>query len=287
MKLVRTTFVIGLGIALSLAGCAPEPSLATRPTTWNRVVKVEQRWLELHLSRPPGDTAGRPLLIFVTGDGGWHRKDLDAYKHLIQWGYPVAGFSAPDYLDHLADGAASLRPARLAEDFKVIIDAARADFGLPAARRVILTGVSRGADLVVVAAAQPALRSTVSGVLAVALTREEEYVRRPRRFFRFRHRAARPPAAEDGDLVMVEPYRALRRIDVPVALIQSSNDNYVRAADARTLFGPDDAIRQFHAIESRNHSFTDKRAELFREMQASLAWLVHPARAAHAAGGGS
>ena len=186
----------------------------------------------------------------MTGDGGWHREDLDAYKRLIQWGYPVAGFSAPDYLDHLADGAASLRPARLAEDFKVIIDAARADFGLPAARRVVLTGVSRGADLVVVAAAQPALRSTVSGVLAVALTREEEYVRRPRRFFRFRHRAARPPAAEDGNLVMVEPYRPLRRIDVPVALIQSSNDNYVRAADARTLFGPDDAIRQFHAIES-------------------------------------
>jgi hypothetical protein len=82
---------------------------------------------------------------------------------------------------------------------------------------------------------------------------------------------------------MVEPYRALRRIAAPVALIQSSNDNYVRAADARVLFGPDDAIRRFHAIESRNHSFSDARGELFRQMQASLAWL---ARSAFAEGSG-
>ncbi len=287
MKLVRNGLVLGLGGVLSLGGCVSAPALAPRTTTWNRVVFVEQRWLELHLSRPPGDTAGRPLLIFVTGDGGWHRKDLDAYKHLIQWGYPVAGFSAPVYLDHLAGGAASLRPSQLAHDFQTIIDAARADFGLPSGTRVFLTGVSRGADLVVVAAAQPALRHTVSGVLAVALTREEEYVRRSRRLFHFRHRARPAPTADGDDQVIVQPYRALRRIDVPVALIQSTNDPYVRAADARKLFGPDDATRQFHAIASRDHSFTDKRDELFREMQASLVWLARPAAAAHASGGHS
>jgi predicted alpha/beta hydrolase family esterase len=278
MKLVRSTLAFGTVAALLLAACAGQPRQAPRPATSRRVVFVEQRWLELHTSRPAGDYAGRPLVIYVTGDGGWHRKDLDTYKHLIRWGYPVAGFSAPDYLDHLAGGAASLRPDQLAHDFETIIDAARDDLGVRPATRVLLVGVSRGADLVVIAAAQRALRHVVSGVLAVALTREEEYVRRPRRLFRFRRRAAPPPAAEgDDDLVMVEPYRALRRIAAPVALIQSSNDNYVRAADARVLFGPDDAIRRFHAIESKNHSFSDARGELFRQMQASLAWLVRPA----------
>ncbi len=287
MKLVRSTLAFGTVAALSLAACVGQPRQAPRPTTSRRVVFVEQRWLELHTSRPAGDDAGRPLVVFVTGDGGWHRKDLDTYKHLIRWGYPVAGFSAPDYLDRLAGGAASLRPDQLARDFQTIIDAARDDLGVRPATRVLLVGVSRGADLVVIAAAQRALRRQVSGVLAVALTREEEYVRRPRRLFRFRRRAAAAPAAagdDDDDLVMVEPYRALRRIAAPVALIQSSNDGYVRAADARVLFGPDDAVRQFHAIESRDHSFSDRRGELFREMQASLAWLARPAAAATAGG---
>jgi len=50
------------------------------------------------------------------------------------------------------------------------------------------------------------------------------------------------------------------------------------------LFGPDNATRRFHAIESKNHSFTDARGELFRQMQASLAWLARPAAAAAAGG---
>jgi esterase/lipase len=110
-------------------------------------------------------------------------------------------------------------------------------------------------------------------VLAVALTKEEEYVRRRRR----RAPAAAATAANATDSAassMARPYVALRRVAAPVCVIQSTNDEYVRAADARQLFGPDTNARQFHAIESRNHSFSDARDELYDTMRTSLRWIA-------------
>jgi hypothetical protein len=52
------------------------------------------------------ERGGRQVL-FVTGDGGWRGKDLDAFRHLAAWGRPIAGFSAPDYLGHLSGSATS------------------------------------------------------------------------------------------------------------------------------------------------------------------------------------
>ena len=77
------------------------------------------------------------------------------------------------------------------------------------------------------------------------------------------------------------------RIDLPVCLIQSTHDQYVPASEAGQLFGPDTSRRQFHAIESNNHSFSDERAELFRVMQSSIDWLSRASAAAHTSGAGS
>jgi hypothetical protein len=49
---------------------------------------------------------------------------------------------------------------------------------------------------------------------------------------------------------------------------------YVSAVEARTLFGPDTDLRRLYAIQSRNHSFSDARAELYAAMRASLVWLT-------------
>jgi len=209
----------------------------------------------------------------VTGDGGWHGKDLDAFDHLITWGYPVVGMSAPDYLDHLGDGALQLPAERLARDLAEIVDTGRSQLGLSATTPVLLLGVSRGADLVVVAAAQRSLRSSVIGVLAVGLTKEEEYVRRPRR----RRRPASNLDQPSGNVevgLLAHPYAALQRVTAPVCVIQSTNDEYVTAADARRLFGPDSRSRRLQAIEARNHSFSDARDALYEAVKQSLLWVA-------------
>jgi fermentation-respiration switch protein FrsA (DUF1100 family) len=219
-------------------------------------VQLNAHPLTLHLSPGWAGHQGE-LLVYATGDGGWRGKDRDVYRQLQSWGYPIVGFSSSDYIKHLPGDAGTTTPARLASDFAAIIDAARRLLEVPESRPVILVGVSRGADLAVVAAGQSRLQPELAGVVAMGLTREEEYV----------HRRRRPDLA-------LELYPYLRNLrNVPLSVIQSTRDHYLPAAAARELFGTDTPIRQFHAVEARNHSFAGARQTLYATLRSSLAWL--------------
>jgi hypothetical protein len=233
----------------------------------DRPVTLNGHQLLLHFANPPQathDVGLPPLLVFATGDGGMRRKDLETYRHLAESGYPIVGFDSRDYVTHLG-AEATTTPAKLAADYQRIIDTARQVLHVSAAYPVVLVGVSRGAGLSVVAAGQRALSRSLAGVVAIALTKEEEYVR----WFK-RHRGG--DGAERG--VTVDVYEYLPHLgDLPLAVIQSTHDNYLPAAAARALFGPDSAHRRFRAIDAGNHSFRGARSELYEAMRAAVAWV--------------
>jgi hypothetical protein len=100
----------------------------------------------------------------------------------------------------------------------------------------------------------------------VALTREEEYVTEV-------HRRRRPGAGPRAR-VMVQVYDCLPRLaDTPVAVIQSTLDGYLPAADARRLFGPDTPYRWLQPIQARNHSFGGARGEMYQATGRALEWI--------------
>jgi pimeloyl-ACP methyl ester carboxylesterase len=205
--------------------------------------------LTMHLVKPAA-IDNRPLIVYATGDGGWRRKDLYTYEQLKSWGYPVVGFSSPEYLKHLGPGVKTLTPTELAQDYDAIIDFAEQELGLPAQAPVILVGVSRGAGLAVTAAGNDSVRARLKGVVAVALTREEEYV-------------------DVADL-----YGSLRYLGpLPLAVVQSTHDSYLPAAQARELFGADNDHHQFHAVAARNHNFSDARDAMYDALRMSLNWI--------------
>lgn len=185
--------------------------------------------------------------------GRWNK---DVFSRLVAWGYQADGFSAPEYLKHLpgADGTAT--PSDVGRDHARIVSSARDALGGDEASPVVLVGVSRGADLSVVAAGQWDLRGQLEGVVVMGLTREEEYVRRRR----------------SSTSLELDPYLS-RLGDVPLSVIQSTHDTYLPASDARLLFGPDTAFRSMHAIAARNHSVGGAREDLYLALQASLDWF--------------
>jgi hypothetical protein len=273
MKFMRVWWTGRLCSAIITAalagGCLQRvpPVVPGASVEFDRALALNGSQLTLHLARP-ARTGVRRLLMYATGDGGWRGKDLDTYRKLISWGYPTVGFSSPDYLKHLAGGSETTTPSRLARDFGVIIEFAKASLMLSSEAPVILVGVSRGAGLAVVAAGQGALRGELGGVVAVALTREEEHVRRLRRIL------VSPGQSRERTPVVIETYEYLPRLGTePVSVIQSTHDSYLPADAARVLFGPDTARRQFHAIEARDHSFGDARAAMYDAIQASLIWI--------------
>jgi pimeloyl-ACP methyl ester carboxylesterase len=247
--------------ATAISGCAAH----ARPLVPDRFVILNGHSLRLHFANAEAPVM-RPLLVYATGDGGMHRKDLDTYRHLVSWGYPIVGFDARDYVKHLGPGSDTTTPRRLASDYARIIDSARKTLGIDARRPVVLIGVSRGAGLSVIAAGQ--LRQVVSGVVAVALTHEEEYVRWYRRLRVLR---------EQRRAVMVDVYEYLVRLrDLPLAVVQSTHDHYLPAAKARVLFGPDTQRRWFQSIEADNHNFRGARGLMYNAVHAALTWVTAP-----------
>jgi type IV secretory pathway VirJ component len=206
-------------------------------------------YLTVHLVRP-APPSNLPLVVYATGDGGWKRKDLHTYEVLKSWGYPIVGFSSPDYLKHLGKGVKTLTPADLAHDYGAIIDFAKSSLEMSSGAPVILLGVSRGAGLSVVAAGQEAMRGRLKGVVVIGLTKEEEYVQ------------------------MADLYGYLPSLGpLPLAVVQSTHDNYLPAAQARTLFGADNDQRQFRAIPAKNHNFSDARPAMYDAIRTSLTWI--------------
>jgi pimeloyl-ACP methyl ester carboxylesterase len=262
--------VAGLATAAA-AACGHLPVLHSpqRPVQFRRSITLYDHPLDLHLARPEQLQPGTPLLFYATGDGGWHGKDVDTYRRLIRWGYPVAGFSAPSYLDHLGFVSGTTTPERLANDYRRLIEFAKQTLSLPASTRTILVGVSRGAGLAVVAAGRPELNVELGGVLAVALTKEEEYVRHYKVI-----PGKSPSDMPTRELVEFQTYEYLDRLrDLPLVVIQSTGDGYLPAAAARKLFGADTALRRFVSIEARDHSFDGARGALYAQMAAALAWM--------------
>src|SRR3954470_5762188 len=138
---VSSTVCLAVAVAL-LGGCAARGAhAAVTPRVPDRTIVLNDHSLRLHFANPGPDTS-LPLLVYATGDGGWHRKDLATYRHLVTFGNPLVGFDARDYVTHLGPASdGSTTPARLAADYARIIDAARGALSLPAGYPVVLVGV--------------------------------------------------------------------------------------------------------------------------------------------------
>jgi hypothetical protein len=207
--------------------------------------------LKLHLARPSGGPAPSMLLFHVTGDSGWHGLDPLYFDTMASRGYTLAGVSARALrarLDSLEPGDT---PARLAADYLALIATAETRLQLAPGTPVVLTGLSRGAGLAVVAASQAEPNRRIVGVLIMGLTGDEDSVR-----------------------PTVAPFTLLDRIGRPLVLLQSTADRYVPAGEARRLFGPDGAGRKMVAIEAEGHTFGGHRDELFRQVEAGLEWIT-------------
>jgi dienelactone hydrolase len=231
-------------------------------------VTFHHRPVAIHLARRPGSGTA-PLVVYVTGDGGWRGADPLVFRALVQWGYPAAGMEARDYLDHLGDLERRATPRRVAADYVHLIRHARRELGLGARTGTILVGFSRGAGLAVLAAGHAALRPRLLGVVAMALTDEEDEL------------ALDGPVdsgAEASRHAAISPYHLLPAVGgLPVVVIQSTRDPYVTAAAARPLFGPDTSSRRLVVIDSDGHTFGGARDHLLDSLRSSLQWIGGPA----------
>ena len=257
-------------LLIILAGCTCRISVpnATNTLQTRSWITLYHHPLELCFSKPNGLLNSVVLVVYATGDGGWRCLDQKLFEWISSWNYPVVGFSSRSYLNNLEYVRDTTTPLRLVQDFETIIQFAEQKLEMRQSTRIILVGFSRGAGLAVVAAGQGKLKPNLAGVVAIALTKEEEHIIHygPRK-----RSQSNPPVRE---LLRIQTYEYLTRIaSVPVVVIQSTHDGYLPASAARALLGPDTELKKLLSINAQNHRFTGGCMDLYTEAETALDWI--------------
>ncbi len=121
--------------------------------------------------------------------------------------------------------------------------------------------------MVVFTAGVKSLQRHLAGAIAIALTRETDFLRAP-------PLADRPPSVQVDEKGRIQTYPAIERAgSIPFAVIQSTGDKYVPAEESRRLFGPDTSTRRLYEVDARNHGFGGGRDQLLRDLDDALQWI--------------
>jgi len=207
------------------------------------------------------------LVVFSTGDAGWLGVSGAVFERLAELGYYAAGYNAREMLKPIRESGGKVGLSRTAFWMDNLFARARRDMNLPPETRLILVGESRGAGGAVLAAVSPRLQPEIAGTIAIALTRESDYLKAP-------DPANRPPQIQVDERERIQLYPAIALAgDAPLAVIQSAGDKYVPADEARTLFGPDTPTRRLYEVDARNHGFAGGRDEMLRDLEDALRWI--------------
>jgi type IV secretory pathway VirJ component len=275
---IRLRCVAALG-ALHLAWPpAHAAHLSSKPGVFHTredAVMIAGHPLHLTYIMPVAAPSPQFLILYATGDGGWSDVDNDMFEHLAERGFTMAGLDSSEVIEPITQRDKLVEIGAAADAFDTIIVQARQAMGLPATTPVIVTGYSRGANLVVFMVGVKNLQHHVGGAIAIALTRELDYLHAPAP----EERSAALQVDAQGRL---QTYPAIALAGtIPIAVIQSTGDSYVPAEEARQLFGPDSSTRRFYRIEARDHGFNGGKPELMRALDDALQWIEAAAQRAN------
>jgi alpha-beta hydrolase superfamily lysophospholipase len=206
---------------------------------------------------------GNAPVIVSSGDGGWLHLGPHVAESLASSGHFVVGFDVKAYLESFT-GAATLRPAEVANDYRMLVDFAASG----AAAKPILVGVSEGAGLSVLAAADPQLKSTIAGVIALGLPERNELAWRwTDSIIYLTHRPPHEPTFSASAIVD-------RIAPVPLAAIHSTHDEFVSVDQVRQILTRAAEPKRLWVIEAANHRFSDNLGEFDRRLFDAVDWIT-------------
>jgi type IV secretory pathway VirJ component len=211
-------------------------------------------------------TAPRGTIVMASGDVGWVGLAVSMAEELSAQGYLVIGLNARQYLAGFTSGKEHLHTKDVPADYRVFADRLKERQLL--VRPVVLSGVSEGAALAVLAASDRANHGWIDGVVTLGLpvTAELAWHWADLWASAMKRDADEPSFAIADVLPGVSP--------VPLCMIQSRKDEYVAPADYEKLSAIARDPKQLVLIDASNHRFTDRRPELRKAFAAGLEWIA-------------
>jgi fermentation-respiration switch protein FrsA (DUF1100 family) len=182
---------------------------------------------------------------------------------LAAHGYFVIGFNVKAYLESFTTDGHTLAAEDVPRDYRTLVDYATR--GSPAAPMLI--GVSEGAGLSVLAAADPEMRRRVAGVVALGLPdRNELGWRWQDSLIYVTHRVPNEPTFSASTVVS-------RLTPVPLAAIHSTNDEFVPEAEVRRIMAQASEPKRLWMVTASDHRFSGNVPEFDRRLLESIEWV--------------
>jgi fermentation-respiration switch protein FrsA (DUF1100 family) len=227
-------------------------------------VTVRGRTLNLAVYHPQIEPR-RGTVVMGSGDVGWVGLAVAMAETLSEQGYLVVGVNIRQYLSLFTSGSSHLEVGESPGDFHTISDVLKERQLL--VRPVILSGVSEGAALAVLAASDRKNHEWIDGVITMGLPPTAELAWRWTDISAWltKRDADEPSFAPATVIASVAP--------LPLFMIQSRKDEYVSEGDYQRLLATAREPKQLTLIDASNHRFTDRRPELRAAYFNGLAWI--------------
>jgi Bacterial virulence protein (VirJ) len=217
---------------------------------------------QLHLY---GSRGGVPVIL-SSGDLGWAGLVSHVAEFLSSQGYFIVGFNSRAYLESFTSKTSTLKPQDVPQDYKALVDFAVQR----GASRPIMAGVSEGAGLSVLAAADPQVRSSVRGVLGLGLPDQNELGWKWQDFtIWITKKTPNEPSFMVEDIIS-------KMSPLPLAEIHSTHDEFLPLEQAKAMFGRAGEPKRMWVIEAANHRFSNNRVEFDRALLEALEWIKNP-----------
>jgi pimeloyl-ACP methyl ester carboxylesterase len=224
------------------------------------VLPLRGRVQSVHLY---GVSNPRPVIV-SSGDGGWINLGPHVARLLAAHGYFVLGFDVRAYLISFTSGTDTLRIGDEPADYRTLSEyASQHTHSKP-----ILIGVSEGAGLSVLAASDSATQRSIGGVIGIGLPdRNELGWRLKDSIIYLTHGVPNEPTFSAASLVgRVSP--------LPLALLQSTHDDFVPVTDAQRIIGLGGQPRRLWIVPASDHRFSDNLSEFDQRLLEAVDWVT-------------
>jgi len=239
--------------------------VATRAADKEEVaLAVRGKTLTLTLYTPRVQSRG--TIVIGSGDVGWVGLAASMADELSAQGYTIVGINVRQYLSAFTSGSNHLQTADVPADYRFLINSLKQTRRLDPP--IIVSGVSEGAALAVLASSDPINHGWITGVITMGLPPTAELAWRWSDVGAWitKHDADEPSFAAKDVIATVSP--------VPLCMIQSTRDEYVPQIEWERQLATAREPKKQILIDASNHRFTDKRPELSAAYAAGLAWIA-------------
>ena len=208
-------------------------------------------------------TPGGPSAIVASGDGGWVHLGPYVAEYLAGRGWYVVGFDTKAYLASFTGKNSALDPRDVPADFAALADfAVRGGTGQP-----IVIGVSEGAGLAVLAAADDAFKTKVAGVVGLGLPDQCELGWRFRDSLIYLTKGLpREPVFSTAEVVgKVAP--------LPLVALHSTRDEFVAADEVERVMQKAGDPSQLWFVQAENHRFGGNTEGFKAKLLQAFDWI--------------